>query len=84
MPIPSDDVGKEGVIDALVANVESMIRADRKVTALKQLQVGFIGSQYNSLWAKSSTLKNQFIDLALFLSRVIYGEPASKIMSSKV
>ncbi|KAM0935895.1 putative 2-hydroxy-3-keto-5-methylthiopentenyl-1-phosphate phosphatase [Dioscorea sansibarensis] len=38
VPIPSDDAGKEGVIDALVANVESMIRADRKVTALKQLQ----------------------------------------------
>ncbi|PKA57817.1 putative bifunctional methylthioribulose-1-phosphate dehydratase/enolase-phosphatase E1 1 [Apostasia shenzhenica] len=37
--IPPDDVGKEQVIESLVANVESMIKADRKVTALKQLQV---------------------------------------------
>jgi methylthioribulose 1-phosphate dehydratase/enolase-phosphatase E1 len=39
VPIPSDDAGKEAVIGALVANVESMIIADRKITALKQLQV---------------------------------------------
>lgn len=39
VPIPSDDAGKEAVIEALVANVESMIKADRKITALKQLQV---------------------------------------------
>ncbi|KAK1569141.1 hypothetical protein Q3G72_033046 [Acer saccharum] len=38
VPIPPDCVGKELVIASLVANVESMIRADRKVTALKQLQ----------------------------------------------
>ncbi|XP_021833524.1 probable bifunctional methylthioribulose-1-phosphate dehydratase/enolase-phosphatase E1 1 isoform X2 [Prunus avium] len=38
VPIPLDDVGKEEVIAALVANVESMIKADRKITALKQLQ----------------------------------------------
>uniref|UniRef100_A0A2N9F6E4 Enolase-phosphatase E1 n=1 Tax=Fagus sylvatica TaxID=28930 RepID=A0A2N9F6E4_FAGSY len=38
VPIPSDDAGKEDVIAALVANVEAMIRADRKITALKQLQ----------------------------------------------
>lgn len=39
VPIPSDDAGKEEVITALVSNVEAMIRADRKITALKQLQV---------------------------------------------
>lgn len=39
VPIPSDNAGKEEVIAALVANVEAMIRADRKITALKQLQV---------------------------------------------
>jgi methylthioribulose 1-phosphate dehydratase/enolase-phosphatase E1 len=39
VPIPPDYVGKELVIASLVANVEAMIRADRKVTALKQLQV---------------------------------------------
>ncbi|KAJ7948665.1 Enolase-phosphatase E1 [Quillaja saponaria] len=38
VPIPSADAGKEEVIAALVANVESMIKADRKITALKQLQ----------------------------------------------
>lgn len=38
VPIPSDDEGKEEVIAALVANVEAMIKADRKITALKQLQ----------------------------------------------
>ncbi|KAI4333656.1 hypothetical protein L6164_018436 [Bauhinia variegata] len=38
LPIPSDDAGKEEVIAALVANVEAMIKADRKITALKQLQ----------------------------------------------
>ncbi|XP_058095426.1 probable bifunctional methylthioribulose-1-phosphate dehydratase/enolase-phosphatase E1 1 isoform X2 [Magnolia sinica] len=38
VPIPPDDAGKEEVIASLVANVEAMIRADRKITALKQLQ----------------------------------------------
>ncbi|KAK6230594.1 hypothetical protein QUC31_002112 [Theobroma cacao] len=38
VPIPLEDVGKEEVIAALVANVEAMIKADRKITALKQLQ----------------------------------------------
>ena len=38
-PIPPDDAEKEVVIASLVANVEAMIKADRKVTALKQLQV---------------------------------------------
>ncbi|OMO73276.1 hypothetical protein COLO4_27183 [Corchorus olitorius] len=38
VPIPSEDAGKEAVIAALVANVEGMIKADRKITALKQLQ----------------------------------------------
>ncbi|KAG5254972.1 bifunctional methylthioribulose-1-phosphate dehydratase/enolase-phosphatase [Salix suchowensis] len=36
--IPSDDAGKEEVVAALVANVATMIKADRKITALKQLQ----------------------------------------------
>lgn len=38
VPIPPDDAGKEKVIDSLVTNVEAMIKADRKITALKQLQ----------------------------------------------
>ncbi|XP_071730131.1 probable bifunctional methylthioribulose-1-phosphate dehydratase/enolase-phosphatase E1 1 [Rutidosis leptorrhynchoides] len=36
--VPSDDAGKEEVIAALVINVEEMIKADRKITSLKQLQ----------------------------------------------
>ncbi|KAJ8532366.1 hypothetical protein K7X08_012289 [Anisodus acutangulus] len=36
--IPSDDAGKMDVIAALVTNVEAMIKADRKITALKELQ----------------------------------------------
>ncbi|OWM88650.1 probable bifunctional methylthioribulose-1-phosphate dehydratase/enolase-phosphatase E1 [Punica granatum] len=38
LPIPPDEAGKEEVIAALVANVDAMIKADRKITALKQLQ----------------------------------------------
>ncbi|PPR95667.1 hypothetical protein GOBAR_AA24994 [Gossypium barbadense] len=38
IPIPSEDAGKEEVIASLVANVEAMIKANRKFTALKQLQ----------------------------------------------
>ncbi|XP_055809043.1 probable bifunctional methylthioribulose-1-phosphate dehydratase/enolase-phosphatase E1 1 isoform X2 [Solanum dulcamara] len=38
VPIPSNDAGKEEVIAALVTNVEAMIKADRKITALKELQ----------------------------------------------
>ncbi|KAH6781046.1 haloacid dehalogenase-like hydrolase family protein [Perilla frutescens var. hirtella] len=37
VPIPSDGDRKE-IIAALVANVEAMIKADRKITSLKQLQ----------------------------------------------
>ncbi|XP_050249029.1 probable bifunctional methylthioribulose-1-phosphate dehydratase/enolase-phosphatase E1 2 [Quercus robur] len=38
VPIPLDHVGKELVIASLAANVTAMIRADREVTSLKQLQ----------------------------------------------
>ncbi|XP_074575025.1 putative bifunctional methylthioribulose-1-phosphate dehydratase/enolase-phosphatase E1 [Curcuma longa] len=38
VPIPPDDALKEKVIDSLVDNVESMIKSDRKITSLKQLQ----------------------------------------------
>jgi methylthioribulose 1-phosphate dehydratase / enolase-phosphatase E1 len=42
VPVPPDEAGKDGVIDALVANVEAMIEADRKITSLKQLQVAIL------------------------------------------
>ncbi|GMP65812.1 hypothetical protein CsSME_00026454 [Camellia sinensis var. sinensis] len=53
VPIPSDDAGKEEIIPALVANVEAMIKADRKITALKQLQghIWRTGFQNNELEA---------------------------------
>lgn len=38
VPIPPHDALKEEVIEALIANVKAMIEADRKITALKQLQ----------------------------------------------
>ncbi|ESW21464.1 hypothetical protein PHAVU_005G072900 [Phaseolus vulgaris] len=38
VPIPPDDAGKEDVIAGIVANVDAMIKADRKITALKELQ----------------------------------------------
>lgn len=38
LPVPPPDAGKDEVIASLVANVNEMIRADRKITALKQLQ----------------------------------------------
>ncbi|KAF8409231.1 hypothetical protein HHK36_005305 [Tetracentron sinense] len=51
VPVPTDDVGKEEVIASLVSNVEAMIRADRKITALKQLQghIWRTGFQSNEL-----------------------------------
>ncbi|PVH39113.1 hypothetical protein PAHAL_5G437400 [Panicum hallii] len=50
VPVPPDEAGKDEVIDALVANVEAMIKADRKITSLKQLQghiwrTGFEGQE---------------------------------------
>jgi methionine salvage enolase-phosphatase E1 len=39
VPVPPNEASKEEIINALVANVESMIKADRKITSLKQLQV---------------------------------------------
>lgn len=37
--IPAESAGMEAVISALEKNVHAMIKADRKVTALKELQV---------------------------------------------
>jgi len=50
VPVPPDEAGKDEVIAALVANVEAMIDADRKITSLKQLQghiwrTGFEGQE---------------------------------------
>ena len=43
VPIPVDG-GKEEITGAVVANVRAMITADRKITALKQLQVSCTSS----------------------------------------
>lgn len=37
--IPYDAAGKMEIIMSLVTNVEAMIKTDRKITALKELQV---------------------------------------------
>lgn len=51
LPIAPSDAGKEEVIASVVANVNEMIKADRKITALKQLQghIWRIGYQNNEL-----------------------------------
>ncbi|MCE2055549.1 hypothetical protein HAX54_042867 [Datura stramonium] len=51
VPIPANDAGREEVIAALVTNVEAMIKADRKITALKELQghIWQTGFQNNEL-----------------------------------
>ncbi|KAJ4976863.1 hypothetical protein NE237_001969 [Protea cynaroides] len=51
LPIPTNDVGKDEVIASLVSNVEAMIKADRKIAALKQLQghIWRTGFQKNEL-----------------------------------
>ncbi|XP_059663170.1 probable bifunctional methylthioribulose-1-phosphate dehydratase/enolase-phosphatase E1 2 isoform X2 [Cornus florida] len=51
VPFHPDCMGKELVIASLAANVEAMTRADRKVTALKQLQghIWRTGYQSNEL-----------------------------------
>ncbi|XP_050943885.1 probable bifunctional methylthioribulose-1-phosphate dehydratase/enolase-phosphatase E1 isoform X2 [Cucumis melo] len=51
VPIPLDDSAKEEVIAAIVANVEAMIKADRKIPALKQLQghIWLTGFENNEL-----------------------------------
>ncbi|KAM0934913.1 putative acireductone synthase [Dioscorea sansibarensis] len=51
VPIPPDDAGKEAVIEPVVTNVRAMIAADRKITALKQLQghIWRTGFQSNEL-----------------------------------
>ncbi|KAL8166210.1 hypothetical protein V2J09_007709 [Rumex salicifolius] len=41
VPVPPDSEGKEEVVAALVANVNAMIKADRNITALKELQTGY-------------------------------------------
>ena len=51
VPIPLEDAGKEEVIAALVANVETMIKADRKITALKQLQVSKYEFKEINFWS---------------------------------
>lgn len=43
--IPTDGE-REEVIASVVANVEAMIKADRKITSLKQLQVRLSNSMY--------------------------------------
>ncbi|CAH9115679.1 unnamed protein product [Cuscuta europaea] len=51
--VPAEDAGKEEVVAAVVTNVDSMIKADRKITSLKQLQghIWRTGFQNNELEA---------------------------------
>ncbi|KAL5730407.1 hypothetical protein ACHQM5_003230 [Ranunculus cassubicifolius] len=59
-PIPPDETGMEEVILSLVANVEAMISADRKITALKQLQVS------KPVFGKTSNSEGTFVIILCF------------------
>lgn len=74
VPVPSDDAGKEEVIDSLVANVEAMIKADRKITSLKELQV--IKLAFSELVNRTSYSSH----ILTASSRVIYG---GKVLKTK-
>lgn len=54
MEIPPESAGTEAVVLALEKNILEMIKADRKITSLKQLQVSFTLNpemcQYSSLY----------------------------------
>lgn len=67
VPIPPSDSGKEEVIVALVANVDTMIKADLKITALKQMQV-------RKIWLKIFLLWSLAFISDTYLCRVITGE----------
>ncbi|KAL0320661.1 UNVERIFIED_CONTAM: putative bifunctional methylthioribulose-1-phosphate dehydratase/enolase-phosphatase E1 1 [Sesamum radiatum] len=70
VPIPTDGE-KEEIIAAVVANVEAMIKADRKITSLKQLQVK------QTFFFKMTCPKEQCLTSLRFdclQSRVISGE----------
>ncbi|PWZ30111.1 putative bifunctional methylthioribulose-1-phosphate dehydratase/enolase-phosphatase E1 [Zea mays] len=60
VPVPPDGAGKDRVVDALVANVEAMIAADRKTTSLKQLQVGSYSASACSLLTLSAVPSLEF------------------------
>ena len=50
--IPTESAGIDVVIAALEENVQAMIKADRKITALKELQV----------WGRLNTKCHQFLN----------------------
>lgn len=86
LPIPPDETGKEKVIDSLVTNVEAMIKADRKITALKQLQVIriFYSNSCNVKDTHTHTATSVIILYSfIFICRDIYGELGMKIMNCR-
>jgi len=64
-PIPPEDAGKDKVISALEANVSAMISADRKITALKQLQ----GHIWRTGYARHELQGEFFEDVPAALSK---------------
>lgn len=50
--IPAESAGIDVVIAALEENVQAMIKADQKITTLKELQV----------WGRSNTKCHQFLN----------------------
>lgn len=64
-PIPPDDGGKDEVINLLEANISAMISADRKITALKQLQ----GHIWRTGYARHELQGELFEDVPRALSK---------------
>lgn len=83
VPIPPDNAGKDEVIAALVANVEAMIRADRKIKALKELQVmnlTIFSEICGPTLSRGWSLEPIYFDY-ISTCRAIYGELDFKIMN---
>ncbi|KAL9677760.1 hypothetical protein QQ045_015596 [Rhodiola kirilowii] len=92
IPIPSEDSGKDKVVSALVTNVEAMIKADRKITALKQLQghiwrTGFLNNELEGVvyedvpealekWHKSGVKVYIYSSGSRLAQRLIFGKTA--------
>eukprot|EP00897_Mesotaenium_endlicherianum_P000305 jgi/Mesen1/10275/ME000785S09552 len=73
VPVPPQEAGQEAVVAALEQNVAAMIAADRKITALKQLQ----GHIWRVGYAKGELLGEFFEDVPQALSQ--WHQAASKI-----
>ncbi|KAI3766436.1 hypothetical protein L2E82_16494 [Cichorium intybus] len=73
-----DEAGKHVLIVALVANVEGMIKSDRKITSLKQLQVSMNKKETKSYVEMSESLGVHKLSDILFVTYVFQEAVAAK------